>query len=306
VIRQLTQARWDIPSSEDRRRAFFSLLIPRLDDPKDDAQWFLAEQLGGVIAANPDMRTDTLLSLIPKTFPNPLEEYFWLASAGWMLTFDTPVPEVGQKPLPEGRAELRRFALDLYLRNLSPDVDRRLRDLAVRMLTQPELRSQPEVITASSRINAGEAKRMLAPAFDSELREAAERDPVQPKLALTPERVRNFTYFFDHVIPELNRENRDDGQSCFSCHGTGRVPSMELASPARWTAFLSAQDAWKNYRTLLDRINLDDVEQSKVLRKPLNIQTGQEDGHQGGMRYKPGDRGHEILKRWARDASRLR
>ena len=87
VIRQLTQARWDIPSSEDRRRAFFSLLIPRLDDPKDDAQWFLAEQLGGVIAANPDMRTDTLLSLIPKTFPNPLEEYFWLASAGWMLNF---------------------------------------------------------------------------------------------------------------------------------------------------------------------------------------------------------------------------
>jgi hypothetical protein len=62
---------------------------------------------------------------------------------------------------------------------------------------------------------------------------------------------------------------------------------------------------WTNYRTLLERINPRDVEQSKLLRKPLNVQTGEEDGHQGEMRYRPGDRGYEILKRWVQDAERL-
>jgi hypothetical protein len=56
---------------------------------------------------------------------------------------------------------------------------------------------------------------------------------------------------------------------------------------------------------LLERIDRRNVESSKLLRKPLNIQTGQEDGHQGGMRYKPDDRGYEILKRWVLDAARL-
>jgi hypothetical protein len=63
---------------------------------------------------------------------------------------------------------------------------------------------------------------------------------------------------------------------------------------------------WKNDRTLLERIDAGDVEHSKVLRKPLNVQTGKEDGHQGGMRYKPTDRGYEILRRWAADAALLK
>jgi hypothetical protein len=57
---------------------------------------------------------------------------------------------------------------------------------------------------------------------------------------------------------------------------------------------------------LLERVSKSDPAGSKVLRKPLNIQTGQEDGHQGGLRYKPGDRGYEILKRWVFDAAELK
>jgi hypothetical protein len=51
-----------------------------------------------------------------------------------------------------------------------------------------------------------------------------------------------------------------------------------------------------------DRLDCRGTQQTAV--KPLNLQTGKEDGHQGGRRYKPGDRGHEILK-WAADVASL-
>ena len=110
TVRQLSQARWDMPTSEGRQREFFNLLIPKLDDPSSDTQWFLAEQLGRILAANPDFRTETLLSMVPKSFASPLEEMFWLPSAGWMLTYDAPLPEVGQSAAadqPQRAAPLR-------------------------------------------------------------------------------------------------------------------------------------------------------------------------------------------------------
>jgi hypothetical protein len=305
TVRQLSQARWDMPQSEGRQREFFNLIIPKLDDPQSDAQWFLAEQLGSILAANPDFRTETLLSMVPRTFSSPLEELFWLPSAGWMLTYDAPVP-VGQSPLPDNRMDLRQFAMDLYLRNLSPTADRRLRTVAVSMLYQPALNTNPRVIEAATNVNLGESRRLLPDSFEKEVRRAAVEDKTEPKLELGPERIRNLYYFRDFVVPELGLANREDGNSCFSCHGGGKVPSMSLVAPERRSRYLTAENVWVNYRTLLDRINTNDVESSKVLRKPLNVQTGEEDGHQGGMRYRPGDRGHEILKRWVQDAARLK
>jgi HEAT repeat protein len=306
TVRQLSQARWDMPMSEGRQREFFQLLIPKLDDPASDVQWFLAEQLGRVLAANPDFRTPTLQSLVPQSFRSPLEEMFWLPSTGWMLTYDPPLPELGQPAIPASRSELRRFALDFYLRCLSPEADRRVRTVAVSMLYQPALHSNPEVAAAAARIDAGNFRRLLPGAFARELRQAAADDKAEPKLELTSERLRNFEYFRDFVVPELARENRADGDSCFSCHGGGKVPSMSLEAPDRRTRFLAPRDMWSTYRTLLERIDPADFESSKLLRKPLNIQTGKEDGHQGGLRYKPGDFGYQVLKRWAQDAARLK
>jgi hypothetical protein len=305
TVRQLSQARWDMPTSEGRQREFFNLIIPKLDDPSSDTQWFLAEQLGGVMAANPDFRTDTLLAMVPASFLNPLEEAFWLPSAGWLLTYDAPLPEVGESAMASNRSELRRFALDLYLRALSPDADRRLRTIAVSMLYQPALNSSSEVIHAAKRMDVGNFRRLLGETFDEDIRAAVTEDKAEPKLEWTPERARNFAYFRDFVIPELALVNRRDGNSCFTCHGGGKIPSLSLEAPDRRTKYLSPSDMWTNYRTLLERINFADVEKSKVLRKPLNIQTGEEDGHQGDMRYKPGDRGHEILRRWAQDAAQI-
>ena len=46
------------------------------------------------------------------------------------------------------------------------------------------------------------------------------------------------------------------------------------------------------------RVDLADPERSLVLRKPLNVQTGQEEGHQGGVRYETGDAGYAVLREW--------
>ncbi|HJS09052.1 MAG TPA: prenyltransferase/squalene oxidase repeat-containing protein [Pirellulales bacterium] len=305
TVRQLSRARWDMSPSENRQREFFGLLIPKLDDPSSDAQWFLAEQLGRIVASNPDFRTETLLSMIPKSFDSPLAEMFWLPSAGWMLTYDAPLPQIGDPAVPANRSELRRFALEMYVRNLSQDADRRLRTVAVSMLYQPALYSSPEVAAVARRIDAGNFRRLLPEPFERAIRQAAADDTTEPKLNLDDDRQRNFAYFRDFVLPELAQESRADGNSCFTCHGEGKVPSMSLEAPERRTRYLSPQDTWANYRTLLARIDRRNVAASKLLRKPLNIQTGEEDGHQGDMRYKPGDRGYEILKTWVHDAARL-
>jgi len=60
-----------------------------------------------------------------------------------------------------------------------------------------------------------------------------------------------------------------------------------------------------NYRELQARVNLAEPERSKLLRKPLNVQDGTEDGHQGGRRYLPTDDGYRILKRWVENQPRL-
>jgi hypothetical protein len=243
--------------------------------------------------------------MVPKSFTSPLEETFWLPSAGWMLTYGGAVPEIGQSAAADSASELHGFAVGLIVRNLDPSADRRSRAIAVSMLYQPAVYSTPEIVTAARRIDAGNFRRLFPEAFERDLVEAVNRDEVEPKLELTDRRRRSFAYFRDFVVPELARESRADGDSCFSCHGGGKVPSMSLEAPERRSRYLSPQDTWTNYRTLLARIDRADPAASKVLRKPLNVQTGKEDGHQGGLRYRPGDRGYEILRRWALDAAQL-
>jgi hypothetical protein len=219
---------------------------------------------------------------------------FWLPAMGWLLSYDTPVPAVDQPRFPQNRADLRRFALESYLKALGPDADNRLRTVALNMFSQTELRSHPDAIAALSKLRGGQAARYLPDRYRAELEAAIKEDTFVAKLELTPARLRNFQYFLDYMVPEMNLENREDGNSCFTCHGSGRVPSFELAAPDRRTGFLAARDAWKNYRAVLERA-------AKIVQKPLNIQDGKEDGHQGGRRYAPGDRGHEIIRRWVAD-----
>ena len=46
------------------------------------------------------------------------------------------------------------------------------------------------------------------------------------------------------------------------------------------------------------RVDLRELERSKLLQKPLNIQTGQQDGHQGGQRFEAEDAGYQVIRQW--------
>jgi hypothetical protein len=180
--------------------------------------------------------------------------------------------------------------VSLYLKQLSdPTADKRLRASALSIAADARVHTHPKIRPVLQKVKP----------------EYAEADV--PQVAAMSDGWRaNFEYFRKWVAPEFTRANREDEFSCLGCHGVaGRVPSMEL-QPADGNGYLSAKALHTNYVTLLERINEHDVENSKILRKPLNVQTGKEDGHQGGRRYNPGDRGYEILRRWVLDAAALK
>jgi hypothetical protein len=105
-------------------------------------------------------------------------------------------------------------------------------------------------------------------------------------------------YFRDYVMPELVRQKREDSKSCLACHAVpGKVPSLTL-QPADEFGYISTSNLLANYRLMQKRVDLSNLPKSKVLRKPLNVEDAQEDGHQGGRRYTPTDEGYLLLKRW--------
>jgi hypothetical protein len=305
LIKLFSRARWDIPQTEEQQRIFFGLLLPEfppdrgkleentrplLQMEKDPPDWYLARSIGQIIHSNPDLQSEALLARFPTEFRTPMEEMLWLPAIQWLSTYGTPVPEVrpGQ-PEPDPIAPVRRRAEDLYLKQLQDGVDSRLRSSALALASDRRVHTNPRIRPALSKARPQVVEDLPA--------EVAQMDEA---------RRANYEYFRKWVSPELTKANREDEFSCLGCHAVpGRVPSMELA-PASDGGYLSEAATYKNYRTLLERVNEADVENSKILRKPLNVQSGQEDGHQGGRRYNPGDRGYEILRRWVLDAVTLK
>jgi len=308
LVRLFSRARWNLPQTEEQQRIFYSLLVPKfapergaleentrplLQMDKDPTDWYVARALGGVIHSNPDLHTDALLAAMPSRFATPMEEMLWLPSVRWLLTYGTPLPEVHPAATngADRYAEYRERAADLLVKQLTTKgVDSRLRGAA-------------QALTASSVTVRNHPKvKAVLPSVQPAYVEREHPDVT----AMNDAWKRNFYYFRDWVTPEMLRPHRDDEQACLSCHGVaGRVPSLELA-PANNAGFLDAQSLFKNYRLLLERINENSVEDSKLLRKPLNVQSGQEDGHQGGRRFNPNDRGYQILRAWVMDAAALK
>jgi len=87
---------------------------------------------------------------------------------------------------------------------------------------------------------------------------------------------------------------------------TGSHAETKQLVAANNAGFTNARAVQANYRILLERVSENDVEASKLLRKPLNVQSGKEDGRQGGRRYNPNERGYEIPRRWVLDAAALK
>ncbi|MBL8231465.1 MAG: HEAT repeat domain-containing protein [Bryobacterales bacterium] len=305
VLKLFSRARWNLPKTEEQQSIFYKLLLPKfsaergnlpentripLQMEKDSTDWYLARSLANVVHTNPDLQTDMLLRQIPASFATRMDEAFWLPSVSWLLRYGLAVPEVGKDP--EGartaREQKERIA-GLYVKVLvDKSADPRLRGAAMAAASDVALRTHPKI----------------APVLKKLRPEYFEEDPAEVK-ALSGEWKKNWDYFEQWVAPEISRPNRDDQLSCLGCHAVaGRVPSMELAGADN--GYIAKRSLWKNFQILMERVNETNVETSKLLRKPLNVQSGKEDGHQGGVRFRPNDRGYEILRRWVLDVARLK
>jgi hypothetical protein len=307
LIKLFSRARWDIPKTEEQQRTFFDLLVPGFsaerglleENTRDLLQmdfeppdWYLARSIGQVIHTNPDLQIRALLERFPKKFLTPMDEMLWLPSIRWLLTYQTSLPEVrgAKEPGADAIADYRDRSVALFLKQLEDrKVDKRLRSAALSLAADTHVNRQPQIRLVLQKVRPDYV--------ESDVPEVA---------AMSPDWRANFDYFRNWVAPELTKTNRDDELACLGCHGVpGRVPSMGLM-PADDNGYLSAKSTYTNYVTLLERVNEQDVEQSKLLRKPLNVQSGKEDGHQGGRRFNPGDRGYEILRRWVLDSAALK
>ena len=307
LIKLFSRARWDLPKTAEQQNTFYGLLLPvwppergKLEEntrplaqmDKDPPDWYLARSIGQVVHNNPDLQTRALLDRFPKSFATPMDEMLWLPAIRWMLTHDTALPEV-RTPKPataDPLAEFRERSVNLYIAQLTnAKVDSRLRNSALALAADPRIHTHPKIRPILEKAR---------PAY---------AEPDVPEVqALSPEWRANFEYFRLWFAPELSKTNREDEFACLGCHGVaGRVPSMGL-SAADDNGYLSARALYTNFRTLMERVNETDVENSKLLRKPLNVQSGKEDGHQGGRRFSPTDRGYEILRRWVLDTAALK
>jgi hypothetical protein len=352
VLKLIGRAKWAVPQTLEQQQILYKLLVPDFRiNPNEaelkkillaaedaikpmgqlDADWYIADRMGGTLAANPDLQTEVLLKMVPGMVGNPLTGHFWLPNVSWILGYGDDVPEIGsdgkQTPSTGEIAAAQSRAVDLYLQMLGPDVPVLSRSVAIRMANETALRQNPKVRAALAKLiesdrngspvqAAKNALRSDADTWTEDLREAVAKEPLaaslrshagsdQGPVVLTPEFVASFRYFTDHVAPEMNRPQRNDEMSCMKCHAVpGRVPSMELAAPDG-NGYWTTAKMLKNYLTLQQRVNPADIEASKLLRKPLNIQTGKEDGHQGGRRYVPNDRGYKIIRRWVLDQPRV-
>ncbi len=117
--------------------------------------------------------------------------------------------------------------------------------------------------------------------------------------------IQDVLHFRDYVFAEMTKINPSDNRACISCHGVpGRVPTLFL-SPPDAAGYIPPDELLSNYRKMQQRVDATAVEKSKLLLKPLNIQTGEDDGHQGGVRYEPDEAGYQVIRRWVLQQERL-
>ena len=337
ILKMVGGVHWILPQSDEQREEILQFLIPDLSgyqsaetlkkiadvaaagpaEREADAAWYLAEGLGAAVAKNPDLHFEHLAEAFPEKFDNDAHARFWMRSVPWILEFQRELPAVKLDPkkLPpiDPYEELRTRALRLFLTQLTEQADPRNRKEAANLANRTAMRRNPEVLTALEAMLKFEkdkgvvnnAKKVLSQSRDAFLKELTavlQKTPDYGVMLQDGEPPKDFvedvTYFRDYVTPEMTKVLRGDERSCIICHGEpGRVPSMEMHAPDQ-VGFLPVDKLLQNYRVLQQRVDIKTLEKSKLLRKPLNVQTGKEDGHQGGRRYQVTDPGYLILRRW--------
>ena len=188
------------------------------------------------------------------------------------------------------------------------------RELAVKLANKTALRRNPEVRKALAAYVEHETSFKLRQSiqnilnsddkiYGAQLRKLiTEQGPPRGtdarRLDPSDDFVEDILHFRDYVFAEMTRIQAKDSKACISCHGVpGRVPTLYLEPPDA-AGYIPPDKLLENYRKMQQRVNLRELERSKFLRKPLNIQTGEEDGHQGGQRFEAEDIGYQVIRRW--------
>ncbi|MBK9171258.1 MAG: HEAT repeat domain-containing protein [Bryobacterales bacterium] len=211
--------------------------------------------------------------------------------------------------------EAKERVLDMFVEWFAPGTPEATREFAVNLANKTALRRNPKVRTALAAWVDREPERRLQDrirnilnsddsVYGKELAKLIEQQKetitgveVRP-LAATEDWIKDLLHFRDVVFTELGKLSPEDNRACLSCHGIpGRVPTLYLDPPDS-AGYIPPEQLLTNYRRLQQRVDLDHLERSKLLTKPLNIQSGQEDGHQGGQRYQPSDAGYEVIRKW--------
>ena len=262
---------------------------------------------------------------VAEAFPvgavNNAEARYWLEQVSWILEYKRDLPEAkvdpNKVPPVDPFEQLRTRALQLFVSQLTEDADTRNRTRAADLANKTALRRNPEILVALASLVEFEkdkkvvenAKKVLSQSTDAFKKSLVAAIKEEPDHGLeldgsgnpvVPEDYyNNIVYFRDFVIPEMTKVLRGDERSCMICHGKpGRVPSLELYAPDQ-VGFLDTKQLLVNYRILQHRVDTEELAMSKLLRKPLNVQSVKEDGHQGGRRYQPDDPGYLIIKQWS-------
>ncbi len=195
----------------------------------------------------------------------------------------------------------------MFVRWFDPAAPREARNIASRLAGSRTLRRNPEVLRAI----ADFVDKEPVAAYRTRLENILDNDDETYRKALSKllrkqggsaaaadELLDDLFHFRDYVFVEMNKIDKRDNRACISCHGVpGRVPTLYL-NPPDAAGYIAPAQLLQNYRRMQQRVDLDDPQRSLFLRKPLNVQSGQEEGHQGGRRYQEDDPGFQLIRRW--------
>ena len=209
----------------------------------------------------------------------------------------------------------------MFTRWFSKETPEETRRMAIRLANKTALRRNPEVrkvlaeyvdqeplpnlrnsiqniLNSDDEVYGEQLRKFIVAQGESQSTEVRRLQPAKPF-------IEDLLYFRDYVFVEMTKINDSDNKACISCHGVpGRVPTLYLDPPDA-AGYIPPEQLLANYRRMQQRVDLNDVEASKFLRKPLNIQTGEEDGHQGGVRYEPEDAGYQVIREWVLKQAKL-
>jgi hypothetical protein len=274
------------------------------------------------LKAGRNLLTVKMLGANPEAEPNHIFgiDYVKLApdeGSGSLFTKDERGVDVID-PIVEAKGEV----VSMFTSWFSADAPRETREEAIRLANKTALRRNPDVRKALADYVEKEPVPRLRDLIQNilnsddevygkqieklivEQKETVKGSDIRP-LEPTKEWIGDILHFRDYAFAEMTKINETDNRACISCHGVpGRVPTLYLAPPDA-AGYIAPDDLLANYRRMQQRVDLADVEKSKFLLKPLNIQTGEDDGHQGGVRYERNDPGYQIIRDWVLGQEKL-